>query len=91
MTRHYRPDVIPPLVSDAEWGPPTPHDGSAELPAGLAPNEVVMLAWNKPVHQTPLTWAYASRRAAPAGERDWEHATTYRVRAKAADLGLPLG
>lgn len=80
MTRVYRIDTVPSLVSDADWGPVRRHDGSQGLPDGVGPNDIVMLAWNKPVHQTPLTWAYASRRAAPAGERDWEHATTYRMR-----------
>lgn len=78
--RKYTIDAIPPLVSDDEWGPVLRHDGSGERPADVPADAIVMLAWNAPVHQTPLTWAYAARRAAPAGERDWGHVTTYRVK-----------
>lgn len=77
MTRSYRLDTIPDLVADADWSDPLPHDGSEDRPASVAPSDIVMLAWGM---TTPLAWAYAARRAAPAHQLAWRGAVEYRVR-----------
>ena len=77
MTRRYTPDALPPLISEADWTDAAPHDGSDDRPDGVAPSDIVILAWGM---TTPLAWAYAARRAAPAHEHAWRGAVAYRVR-----------
>lgn len=77
MTRRYTIDALPKPIVEADWSPVQEHDLSSNIPAGVAPNDIVALSWGM---KTPLAWAYAARRAGPAHLLSWRGAVAYRVR-----------
>jgi hypothetical protein len=56
--------------------------GNNTKPEWLDDSELCQCAWNPIEHQHRyMTWEYLPPRLKPAGERDWEGVTAFRIRA----------
>lgn len=64
-----------------ELGEPIPWSANHK-PDWLADDELCQLAWNPRENQHRyMTWDYLKPRLKPAGDRDWEGVTAFRIRA----------
>lgn len=81
--------LYPPLrLDDDIWGPSIMHNGTSAKPETLAPDDIIIVAYNPVENQTWETWAYAAKRARRADDDciGWDAVTAYRRKYHEAHL-----